>query len=66
MLDTPLGPTGGPGLDVGAIVVDGLVAMRQADFASVVEPFAGRPLGRAELGRLTDAIAQWWQGQEAA
>lgn len=57
VLDTPLGPAGGPVLDVGAIVVDGLVAMRQADFAPVIEPFAGRPLGRAELVRLTDAIA---------
>ena len=57
VLDTPLGSGGGPVLDVGAIVVDGLVAMRQADFAAVVEPFAGRPLDRAELGRLTDAIA---------
>lgn len=57
VLDAPLAAAGGPVLDVGAIVVDGLVAMRQADFASVVEPFAGRPLDRAELGRLTDAIA---------
>jgi hemolysin activation/secretion protein len=58
VLDTPLGPGGeGPVLDVGAIVIDGLVAMRQADFSSVVEPFAGRPLTRAELGRLTDAVA---------
>jgi len=57
VLDTPLAADGGPVLDVGAIVIDGLVAMRQADFAPVVEPFAGRPLSRAELGRLTDAIA---------
>ncbi|WP_017665928.1 ShlB/FhaC/HecB family hemolysin secretion/activation protein [Porphyrobacter sp. AAP82] len=57
VLDTALGRSGGPVLDVGAIVVDGLVAMRQADFSPVVEPFAGRPLDRAELGRLTDAIA---------
>lgn len=57
MLDTPLSPSGGPVLDVGAIVVDGLLAMRQSDFSPVVEPFAGRPLDRAELGRLTDAIA---------
>jgi hemolysin activation/secretion protein len=58
VLDTPLGPGGeGPVLDVGAIVIDGLVALRQADFSPVVEPFAGRPLTRAELARLTDAIA---------
>jgi hemolysin activation/secretion protein len=57
VLDTPLAATGGPVLDVGAIMVDGLVALRQADFAAVVEPFVGRPLDRAELGRLTDAVA---------
>lgn len=57
VLDTPLAAAGGPVLDVGAIVVDGLVAMRQSDFSPVVEHFAGRPLDRAELGRLTDAIA---------
>lgn len=57
VLDNPLAAAGGPVLDVGAIVVDGLVALRQSDFSPVVEPFAGRPLDRAELGRLTDAIA---------
>lgn len=58
VLDTALEPpAGGPVLDVGAIVIDGLVAMRQADFSPVVEPFAGRPLDRTELARLTDAIA---------
>lgn len=58
VLDTPITASeGAPVLDVGAIVVDGLVAMRQADFSPIIEPFAGRPLSRAELGRLTDAIA---------
>lgn len=45
------------GLDVGAIVIDGLVALDRGDFAAVIEPFAGRPLDRAELRRLTDAVA---------
>lgn len=44
-------------LDVGAILIDGLVAMDRADFAAAIEPFAGRPLDRAELVQLTDAIA---------
>jgi len=44
-------------LDIGAILIDGLVAMDRADFAAAIEPFAGRPLDRAELGQLTDAIA---------
>jgi len=44
-------------LDVGAILIDGLVAMERADFAAAIEPFAGRPLDRAELVQLTDAIA---------
>lgn len=44
-------------LDVGAILIDGLVAMDRADFAAAIEPFAGRPLDRPELVQLTDAIA---------
>ncbi|WP_143738490.1 ShlB/FhaC/HecB family hemolysin secretion/activation protein [Erythrobacter colymbi] len=57
VLDTPLADEGAPIMDVGAIVIDGLTVLRQADFAQVVEPFAGRPLSRADLGRLADAIA---------
>lgn len=60
VLDAPLvAPAAGndPAMDVGAIVIDGLVALRQADFSSVVEPFAGRPLNRTELSRLADAVA---------
>lgn len=57
VLDTPLDEAGAPAMDVGAIVIDGLVALRQADFSPVVEPFAGRPLTRAELARLADAVA---------
>jgi hemolysin activation/secretion protein len=44
-------------LDVGAILIDGLVAMDRTDFAAAIEPFAGRPLDRAELVQLTNAIA---------
>jgi len=57
VLDMPMAADGGEVLDVGAIVVDGLVAMGRPDFASVIEPFAGRPLSRTDLARLTDAIA---------
>ncbi|QDH33130.1 ShlB/FhaC/HecB family hemolysin secretion/activation protein [Porphyrobacter sp. YT40] len=49
----PVGET----LDVGAIVIDGLTVLDRASFAEVIEPFAGRPLDRVELARLTDAIA---------
>lgn len=57
VLDTPLTQGAADVLDVGAILIDGLVAMDRADFAAAIEPFAGRPLDRAELLRLTDAIA---------
>jgi hemolysin activation/secretion protein len=58
VLDTPLVGGSSEILDVGAIVIDGLVALDRADFAAVIEPFAGRPLDRAELRRLTDAVAR--------
>jgi hemolysin activation/secretion protein len=57
VLDTPLEDSSVAAMDVGAIVIDGLVALRQADFSPVVEPFAGRPLSRADLVRLADAVA---------
>ncbi len=58
VLATPaLASTSGPTLDVGAIVIDGLTALGRSDFASVIEPYAGRSLSRAELEQLTDAIA---------
>jgi hemolysin activation/secretion protein len=57
VLDTPLAKAEGEVLDVGAIVIDGLAAMTRSDFAGVIEPFAGRPLDRKELARLTDAVA---------
>lgn len=57
VLDTPLTADRTATLDVGAILIDGLLVMDRADFAAVIEPFAGRPLDRAELVQLTDAIA---------
>lgn len=57
VLDMPLAGESSAVLDVGAIVIDGLVAMGRPAFAGTIEPFAGRPLSRAELTMLTDAIA---------
>ncbi len=57
VLDAPLVEDSAQVLDVGAILIDGLLAMDRADFAATIEPFAGRPLGRAELAQLTNAIA---------
>lgn len=57
VLDTPMQAAGGAPLDVGAIVIDGLTVLDRADFAATIEAYAGRPLERAELVKLTDAIA---------
>ena len=58
VLATPaLASTTGPTLDIGAIVIDGLTELGRNDFASVIEPYAGRSLSRAELEQLTDSIA---------
>lgn len=57
VLDAPLVGNDAEALDIGAILIDGLVAMERADFAAAIEPFAGRPLDRGELVQLTDAIA---------
>lgn len=56
-IDTPPTDTTAQTLDVGAIVIDGLVALERSSFAPIIESFAGRALDRAELGRLTDAVA---------
>ncbi len=56
VLDMPASTDEGAGIAVGAILVDGLVALDRSDFAAVIEPFAGRTLDRADLRRLTDAI----------
>ncbi len=64
VLDTPLvGGDAARVLDVGAIVIDGLEVMDRGDFAATIEPFAGRPLDRAELLRLADAVAARAQAQ---
>ena len=58
VLDMPLvAGDSSQALDVGAIVIDGLEVMDRADFAATIEPYAGRPLDRAELLRLADAVA---------
>ncbi|MFM7349828.1 MAG: ShlB/FhaC/HecB family hemolysin secretion/activation protein [Erythrobacter sp.] len=57
VLDMPQVDADDGTLEVGAIVVDGLTVLDQAAFAPVVEPFAGRPLTRAELVQLADAVA---------
>lgn len=56
VLDMPASTREGAGLAVGAIVIDGLVALDRGDFAAVIELFAGRTLDRTELSGLTDAI----------
>ena len=38
-------------------MIDGLEALSRADFAAVIEPYAGRSLDRAALRSLADAIA---------
>lgn len=57
VLEMPATTGEGAGIEVGAIVIDGLIALDRSDFAAVIEPFAGRALDRSELRRLTDAVA---------
>ncbi|MEQ5788876.1 ShlB/FhaC/HecB family hemolysin secretion/activation protein [Erythrobacter sp. NFXS35] len=57
VLEMPASTLMGDAVDVGAIVIDGLAALDRADYAAVIEPFAGRRLTRAELRGLTDAVA---------
>lgn len=58
VLDTPETGSGSEALDVGAIVIDGLTVTDRAAFSDIVERFAGRPLERAEMVQLADAIAR--------
>lgn len=44
-------------LDVGAILIDGLLALSRAEFADVLEDFIGRTLSPDELAELTQRIA---------
>jgi hemolysin activation/secretion protein len=57
VLEMPTRTGADAGIAVGAIVIDGLVALDRGDFAGVIEPFAGHALDRAGLRRLTDAVA---------
>lgn len=47
----------GRAFTIGAIYLDGLKALRQADFADIFGRYVGRTVGPAELGELADAIA---------
>jgi len=57
VLDLPTSGIDTTSLEVGAIVLDGLNVLSRRDFASVIEPFAGRSLDRDDLRKLTDAVA---------
>lgn len=57
VLDTPLNDPTADEVAIGAIVIDGLETLSRADFAPVIEPYAGRTLNRGELRSLADAIA---------
>lgn len=57
VLDMAEGARSAAGIEVGAIMIDGLSALTRAEFAPVIEPFAGRMLTREELRQLVDAIA---------
>jgi hemolysin activation/secretion protein len=46
------------GIVAGAVQVEGLAALRPADFADLFEPFLGRPLSGEDLRRLASAIAE--------
>lgn len=58
VLGTPQTASDAASLEVGAIVIDGLDALTRSDFASVIEPFAGRSLSRNDLRQLTDVVAE--------
>lgn len=57
VLEMPAPVDDADGIAVGAIVIDGLSALDRADFAPVIEPYAGRHLNREDLRRLVDDIA---------
>ncbi len=58
VLEMPADNSGAAALEVGSIVIDGLEALDRAEFAGVIEPYAGRALDQNELRQLTDAIAR--------
>lgn len=57
VLDTPTSPATSDGYEVGAIVIEGLQALQQAEFAPVIETYAGRLLDADELRQLVNAVA---------
>jgi hemolysin activation/secretion protein len=57
VLEMPPDASAADGFEVGAIMLDGLSTLSRADFAAVIEPYAGRMLEQAELRQLVDAIA---------
>ncbi len=56
VLESPLADAPDEAIEVAAIVIDGLVTLSRADFASAIENFAGLRLNRGELTQLTDAL----------
>ncbi|WP_279349229.1 ShlB/FhaC/HecB family hemolysin secretion/activation protein [Erythrobacter litoralis] len=44
--------------DIGAIVLDGLIALTPADFADIIEDYSARSLTAMDLVALTDSIAR--------
>ncbi len=57
VLETPTVSADQRALDVGAIVIDGLVALDRSDFAAIVDRYMGRTLQPQELADLTEEIA---------
>lgn len=57
VLQTPTVSADQRALDVGAIVIDGLVALDRSDFAAIVDRYMGRTLQPQELADLTEEIA---------
>lgn len=57
MLEMPSAAADNMDLDVGAILIDGLIVLDRADFAPAIEPFAGRRLNQADLQALAEAVA---------
>ncbi|MFU7528534.1 ShlB/FhaC/HecB family hemolysin secretion/activation protein [Qipengyuania sp. ASV99] len=57
VLSTPSIRTEQARIDVGAIVIDGLIAMERSEFAPVLNDYMGRTLESSDLAQLTDSIA---------
>ncbi len=57
VLEMPIRPRGETALNVSAIVVDGLTAMKRADFGALMAEYAGRSLSPQQLGELTGRFA---------